>query len=159
MHVFLDYSVIGRLYRIDISEHKESIVKKDPFKKFRSLVEERKIYWYMSNISKVEMLHGREKPGSSAEQIASYKEKDESKLKITEKMGVVWLSYPASRLNEHLETGEYPFGYSRLDLTLTALDRKWEKAYELEKKLLLIKGCLPRRCETDSFHGVWKPFI
>jgi hypothetical protein len=54
-------------------------------------------------------------------------------------MGVVWQSYPASRLNEHLETREYPFGYSRLNLTLTALDKQWDKAYVLEKKLLLIK--------------------
>ncbi|MEX2490299.1 MAG: hypothetical protein WD425_00915 [Nitrospirales bacterium] len=94
----------------------------------------------MSDITKVEMLHGCEKPNSSAEQVALYKEKDESKLKIAEEMRVIWLNYPASRLDEHLETGKYPFGYSRMDLTMRHMDTNWEKAYDLEGKLLHING-------------------
>ena len=143
MHVFLDYTVIGKLYQINMGEYNGSIVEKERLKKLQSLAEERKICCYMSDISKVEMLHGREKSDSSGEQVERYKEKDESKLKIAGEMGVVWQSYPASRLNEHLETREYPFGYSRLNLTLTALDEHWVKAYEIEKKLLLIKGVSP----------------
>jgi len=141
MHIFLDYTVIDQLHRIDdISEYREINKQKEGLKKLRSLAEKRKISCYMSDITKIEMLHGREKPDFSAPQVAWYKEKDESKLKIAEKMGVIWLSYPASRLNEHLETKKYPFGYSRLDLTMSFMDTNWEKAYDLERKLLHIKG-------------------
>lgn len=93
----------------------------------------------MADITKVEMLHGRENPKLSADRVAQCKERDESKLKIAKKMGVIWLSYPASRLNEHLETKKHPFGYVRLNLTMNFMDINWEKAYDLEQKLLHIK--------------------
>jgi len=143
MDIFLDYSAIGQLYNIDVNEYTGRIEKKEALKQFRSLAEARKISCYMSNISKVEMLHGREKPGSSAEQVATYKKKDESKLEIAESLGVIWLSYPASWADGHLEDKVKPLGYSVADLTHASMGPNWEKADELQKKLLQInKGTL-----------------
>jgi len=140
MHIFLDYPVLDKLYRIDMNEYTESNEKKEGLKRFRSLAKERKLSCYASEITKVEMLHGREQPSASPEQVAYYKEKDKSKMMIAEEMGVIWLTYPASRYDEHLEPKNHHFGYSRIDLTARPMDKNWKKAHELEKKLLCIQG-------------------
>lgn len=63
---------------------------------------------WMSEISKVEMIQGKEKQALTAEKKKDIRLKDESKLSIAQQIGVIWLDYPCSVFDDD---------YSRFDLT------------------------------------------
>jgi hypothetical protein len=129
MNVFLDYVIIDHLQSILERTYRGS--NESSLLKLKSLGEMRKFQLFMSDITRVEMLHGLEKNSLSKSQIEKYRKRDHAKMKIAENMHVIWLSYPASKTNDT---------YSRLDLTLRTADSNWARAYELERELESIDG-------------------
>ncbi len=85
----------------------------------------------MSEITKVEMIHGLENPKLDEKKLAKVKAWDEQKLDLTKQMGVRWLSYPCSRFDDT---------YSRWDTSFRFAGPKWEVAMSLEKSLEEVPG-------------------
>lgn len=127
--VFLDYQIIDHLYRIEKGTYKGNHI--DALVSLKELALTGKNQIWMSEITQVEMAIGHENPGISDSKRQQVIEKDKCKLNIAKELGVKWLAYPCSSLNDE---------YSRLGLSWRLAGREYSSAKELEVRLTNIAG-------------------
>jgi hypothetical protein len=127
--VFLDYSVIDHLWRLDngcyVGKHGEALAT------LRQKATGGELALWMSEISEVEMVQGQHNPKLTSDKQSYVREKDRGKLLIAASMGVRWLTYPCSKLND---------GYSITDLSFRTASPSWKEANDLERILEQIPG-------------------
>lgn len=126
---FLDYQVIDHLQRIEAGTYKGKFAAS--LAQFESQAVRGSYQLWMSEISPVEMLLGRENPALDSLKVASIEAKDREKLAIASKLGVKWLGYPASKLSDT---------YSRLGMSFRLAGPTSAQANALELLLSPIKG-------------------
>lgn len=122
--VFLDYSVLDHLFRLNTSRGKG--LPGMALTNLKRRAETHEIVPWMSEITKVEMLLGIENDQIAAAKRAKCEEADHAKLKIAESMGVQWLAYPCSKFDDK---------YSRVDLSFRCSGPDWLAARALEESL------------------------
>lgn len=103
---FLDYSVIDHLHRAKngtyLGKHAEALLD------LESKAISGRIQVWMSEITEVEMIIGRENLSLAPVRLPYLLRKDADKLSIAKNLGVRWLSYPCSKFDD---------AYSRLDVS------------------------------------------
>jgi hypothetical protein len=104
---FLDYQVIDHLHRVANGTYKGA--HKNALATFQTKALEGEYELWMSEITEVEMIIGRENPKIDAEKAAKLLRKDKEKLSIAKKLGVRWVSYPCGKFDDN---------YSRLNVSL-----------------------------------------
>jgi hypothetical protein len=87
--------------------------------------------FWMAEITKVEMIIGRENPLVDESRLVEFEQKDREKLAIAERLGVQWLGYPCSKLNDQ---------YSRLDVSFRPGGPNWSIAAAFESRLEQVAG-------------------
>ncbi|HNT28123.1 MAG TPA: hypothetical protein PKH10_08090 [bacterium] len=127
--IFLDYSVIDHLFRIQEGSYNGP--HSSALQSLRYLAEKRGIDVWISEITPVEMLLGTEKIELDAKKKEYVAKKDKAKLSILKSMGVRTLGYPCSKFDDD---------YSRLDLSFRLAEEESGIADEVEKQLLTIPG-------------------
>ena len=144
MILFLDYQVIDHLHRLATGSYQGPHAA--ALRLFESLATDGRYELWMSEISHVEMLHGRENlkldPAKKKQMIA----KDQAKVEIAKRLGVQWLGYPASKL---------PDPYSRLGVSFRLSGPSTAAANDLESRLEQISGVSPGdvRQVATAIHG------
>lgn len=129
---FLDYQVIDHLQRIGTGMYKGKFA--EALAHFESEAVRGSYQLWMSEISSVEMLLGRENPELDRLKLPSVEAKDKEKIAIANKLGVRWLGYPASKLSD---------SYSRLGMSFHLGGPTSGQANALESVLSPIKGVSP----------------
>ena len=132
MNIFLDYQILDHIYRIRMGTYKSS--HKLSLQKLKGYAENGKYRFYMSQITKVEMLQGLENPQLMNTEVEKYSEIDTEKLNIANEIDIIWLSYPCSKSNDN---------YSRSNVSMESSGTQWAKADRLEGELKRIDGVSP----------------
>jgi hypothetical protein len=128
-NVFLDYSVVDHIWRLDnrcyVGKHGAALAT------LRQKATDGELALWMSEISEVEMVQGQQNPKLNADKLSHVREKDRGKLLIAASMGVRWLTYPCSKLDD---------GYSLTNLSFRTASPSWNEASDLERTLEHIRG-------------------
>lgn len=132
MILFVDYQVIDHLYRLATGSYQGQHAA--ALHLFESLVTGERYELWMSEISHVEMLQGRENPKLDPIKKEQITMKDQAKVEIAERLGVRWLGYPASKLSDP---------YSRLGVSFRLSGCSTTAANDLESRLEQIPGVSP----------------
>lgn len=128
--VFLDYSVIDHIQRVNTQMYKGK--HEDALGSFKAFAVMKKYELWMADITRVEMIIGRENVSINNLKFLDIVKKDEEKVEIIETLGVRWLSYPASKLDDE---------YSRLDETFRLeWESNWDISSAFERRLEKFKG-------------------
>ncbi len=126
---FLDYQVIDYILRVAIGKY--SGVFAGALKLLEYGAATGKYQFWMSEISKVEMIIGLENPLIERSQVSTLIQKDENKINITKNLGVKWLGYPCSKLDDQ---------YSRLGVSFRVSGPEWSIASAFEAKIERVLG-------------------
>lgn len=92
---------------------------------------------WMSEITEVEMIIGRENPKVDAEKAAKLLRKDKEKLSIAKRLGARWLSYPCGKFDDN---------YSRLNVSLRFAGPESAAAEAFERRI----GHIPNVSAGDA---------
>jgi hypothetical protein len=132
MILFVDYQVIDHLYRLATESYQGQHAA--ALHLFESLATGGRYELWMSEISHVEMLQGRENPKLDPIKKEQIIAKDQAKVEIAERLGVRWLGYPASKLSNP---------YSRLGVSFRLSGPSTAAANDLESRLEQISDVSP----------------
>lgn len=127
--VFLDYSVLDHLQRIDAGTYAGK--SESELRRLRTSAENRHLEIWISEITPVEMLHGLEKVSNDAAQRQRAADKDARKKAIAAQMFARLLGYPCSKSDDT---------FSRADISLRTMGPDWHAANSLQEKLLRVRG-------------------
>ena len=122
MEVFLDYQVLDDLLRLEESRYNGS-TGMELISLQRKAVDRELSIW-MSEIARVEMVHGIQNPSIAEEKRIIAERKDQAKLAIASGMHVKWLIYPCAKIGD---------GYSLLDLSFRIAGPEWADADAMER--------------------------
>jgi hypothetical protein len=126
---FLDYQVIDHLHRMSSGTYTGQYA--GAFQCFESDALAGQYELWMAEITQVEMIIGRENPRVDRSRIAEFVKKDREKLAIAQRLGVRWLGYPCSKLDDQ---------YSRLDVSFRLAGPDWPIAEAFERRLEQMPG-------------------
>lgn len=130
--IALDYNVLDHLERIkrgvDVGSEKDALLR------LRASAEGHRIIVWLSEITRVEMLHGQENVQDDEEKLVTVVGKDAAKEAMAERMFARWLMYPCGRCDDT---------YSRVGLSLRCAGPEFAAARDLEQRLEDIDGVSP----------------
>ena len=129
INIFLDYQILDHLFRIENKtyegEHELALTE------LRKKAEKQMVNIWMSEITKVEMIHGENNPRINEAKRCLARINDQKKTAIAKTMNIKWLTYPCSKFDDN---------YSLFDVSARFSGPKWNEANTFEKWLLNIKG-------------------
>ena len=131
LNIFLDYQILDHLFRIDNNTYKRGQKYEIALTELRKKAEKQVVNIWMSEITEVEMVHGKNNPQINEAKrclVATY---DQRKLSIAKTMNIKWLTYPCSKYDDN---------YSLFDVSLRYSGPEWNEANTFEKWLLNIEG-------------------
>lgn len=129
LNIFLDCQILDHLFRIENKTYKGK--HELALTKLRKKAEKQVVNIWMSEITEVEMIHGKNNPRINEAKRCLARTNDQKKLAITKTMNIEWLTYPCSKLDDN---------YSLLDVSMRFSGPKWNEANRFEKWLLTIEG-------------------
>jgi len=132
LNIFLDYQILDHLFRIEnkIYTGKYELA----LTELRKNAEKQVVNIWMSEITEVEMIHGKNNPQINEDKRCLVRTKDQKKLSIAKTMNIKWLTYPCSKFDDN---------YSLLDVSMRFSGPKWNEANRFEEWLLTIEGVSP----------------
>ena len=129
LNIFLDYQILDYLFRIEnktyIGKHELALTE------LRKKAEKQVVNIWMSEITEVEMIHGKNNPQINDAKRCLVRTYDQKKLAIAKTMNIKRLTYPCSKFNDN---------YSLFDVSARFSGPEWNKANTFEKWLLNING-------------------
>jgi len=129
LNIFLDYQILDHLFRIENNTYQGNY--KLALTELRKKAENQVVNMWMSEITEVEMIHGKNNPQINEDKRCLVKIYDQRKIAIAKTMNIKWLTYPCSKFDDN---------YSLLDVSLRFSGPEWSEANEFEKWLLNIEG-------------------
>lgn len=127
-NVVLDYSILDHLYRIRVDNYKGGNARQ--LKKLYATAIARKVSIWLTEITRIEMIHGIENLEDDENKSAAQR-RDNGKLAIADEMHSRTLGYPCSRFDDT---------YSRWDVSFRFAGPNWENADALLRTLESIEG-------------------
>jgi hypothetical protein len=131
LNIFLDYQILDHLFRIENKTYERDREHEIALTEIREKAEKQVLNIWMSEITEVEMVHGKNNPQIDEAKrclVATY---DQRKLSIAKRMNIKWLTYPCSKFDDN---------YSLFDVSLRYSGPEWNEANIFEKWLLNIEG-------------------
>lgn len=132
LNIFLDYQILDHLFRIENKTYTGT--DETALTELRKKAEKQVVNIWMSEITEVEMIHGKNNPRINDAKRCLIRTNDQKKLAIAKTMNIKWLTYPCSKLDDN---------YSLLDVSMRFSGPKWNEANTFEKWLLTIEGVSP----------------
>jgi len=132
LNIFLDYQILDYLFRIENKTYKGK--HKLALTELRKKAEKQVVNIWMSEITEVEMIHGKNNPRINKAKRPLVRTNDQKKLAIAKTMNIKWLTYPCSKLDDN---------YSLFDVSMRFSGPKWNEANRIEEWLLTIEGVSP----------------
>ena len=132
LNIFLDYQILDHLFRIENKTYEGNY--KLALTELRKKAEKQVVNIWMSEITEVEMLHGKNNPQINEAKRSLVTTYDQRKQAIAKTMNIKWLTYPCSKFDDN---------YSLLDGSLRFSGPEWNEANKFEKWLHSIKGVTP----------------
>lgn len=132
LNIFLDYQILDHLFRIENNAYQGNY--KLALTELRKKAENQVVNMWMSEITEVEMIHGKNNPQINEVKRCLITTYDQRKKAIAKTMNIKWLTYPCSKYNDN---------YSLLNVSLRFSKPEWNEANTFEKWLRNIRGVTP----------------
>ncbi len=129
LNIFLDYQILDHLFLIENNSYKGK--HELALTELRKKAEKKVVNTWMSEITKVEMVHGKNNPKINEAKRCLVTAYDQRKLSIVKRMNIKWLTYPCSKYDDN---------YSLFDVSARYSGPEWDEANIFEKWLLNIEG-------------------
>ncbi|MBA7573587.1 hypothetical protein ES708_15385 [subsurface metagenome] len=134
LSIFLDYQILDHLFRIGNKTYEGKRKHELALTELRKKAEKQMVNIWMSEITKVEMIHGKNNPRINEAKRCLARTNDQKKTAIAKTMNIKWLTYPCSKFDDN---------YSLFDVSARFSGPEWNEANTFEKWLLNIKGVSP----------------
>lgn len=129
LNIFLDYQILDHLFLIENNSYKGN--HELALTELRKKAENQIVNMWMSEITEVEMIHGKNNPKINEEKRCLVTTYDQRKIAIARTMNIKWLTYPCSKYDDK---------YSLFDVSLRFSGPEWSEANTFEKWLLNFEG-------------------